>query len=760
MTRQRALLLLALLLPALLVRLAVLQSHTIAPLAFDVRGALSDVMIALLLYGFLLSLLPWSRTAVALLAMLWCALNLLNVEHIRTLGGSADLRNLSYLFDSVFLRASVVPALSTLLNWILLLMVAALLWFALRLPTKKGGGLMLSSCALLGLALISWLPLSLDAPRWRQTHVVHENLLRLIGPYSAQYRTQAVYNGDTDTASIYSQDLSGASLVQHKAKQPNILLLVLEGISGAHIKSLAAVHGFSSTVSMQSLDALAIENLSFSTFISHNRQTNRGLYALLCGDLPSLINTEPKMTQALETEQLHCLPNALREAGYATHYMQAAPIGFMAKDAFMPLAGFEQVHGEAHFPDSNSRNQWGIDDAAFLQQSLATVQTLQDQAQPWFLTLLTVGTHHPYIVPRDFGAQSFPSAAQYLDDAVSEFVEALKEIGVLEDTLVLITSDESVGVTSYRGYRPGEPGEGRAEVDQMSSQLADVWGFLIAMTPARDRARVDAPFSQSDVAISIMDYLDLTDSGPAFIGRSVFRRYETGRSIAFGNLYRQFVGLIRPNSEVYLCRQEFGEMCQRFTAPAGAVFGKPRLALPVTAEVESRLWALVDKSRSLAATNTDTHSTDTAQRSVSLLTRAKQKVRTTTEMYILFGGQSLSVPEHSRISVEIDVALTGAPGAVQLSLRLDSGDGSHFARWLPLMRSGDRLTVALDYYSAKSLNALSLTATVTPRAGTGMLLEFGEARMRLSEVEGSERHAVSVIEVEEMILHPKGVASR
>ncbi|MEM1154603.1 MAG: hypothetical protein AAGI44_10700, partial [Pseudomonadota bacterium] len=141
MTRQRALLLLALLLPALLVRLAVLQSHTIAPLAFDLRGVLSDALIALLLYGFILGLLPRNRTAVALLALLWCVLNLLNVEHIRALGASADLRNLSYVTDPVFLRASVVPALSMPLNWIVLLMVVTLLWFGLRLPAKKGGGL-------------------------------------------------------------------------------------------------------------------------------------------------------------------------------------------------------------------------------------------------------------------------------------------------------------------------------------------------------------------------------------------------------------------------------------------------------------------------------------------------------------------------------------------------------------------------------------------------------------------------------------------
>ena len=38
-----------------------------------------------------------------------------------------------------------------------------------------------------------------------------------------------------------------------------------------------------------------------------------------------------------------CLPAALAEAGYATVYLQAAPLTFMLKDKFMPRIGFERV---------------------------------------------------------------------------------------------------------------------------------------------------------------------------------------------------------------------------------------------------------------------------------------------------------------------------------------------------------------------------------------------------------------------------------
>ena len=117
----------------------------------------------------------------------------------------------------------------------------------------------------------------------------------------------------------------------------------------------------------------------------------------------------------------------------------------------MPRAGFNEVHGERWFRQSYERNQWGIDDRAFLLQSTTKIAQLQEEGEPWFLTLLTVGTHHPYIVPREYGERSFPAAAQYLDTSVAQFIEKISAMGILENTLIVITSDESVGITGYRG---------------------------------------------------------------------------------------------------------------------------------------------------------------------------------------------------------------------------------------------------------------------------------------------------------------------
>ena len=157
--------------------------------------------------------------------------------------------------------------------------------------------------------------------------------------------------------SLFRADLSGKPILALGNRGKNVLLIMLEGISGVHLDYIAERHGVSVSVKMRRLDRVAQENVVFRSFVSHQRQTNRGEYAILCGDYPKLVTDEPKMTELLESKSLVCLPNVLRDAGYETVYLQSAPLGFMSKDLFMPKIGFSQVYGEEWFSQAYARNQ-------------------------------------------------------------------------------------------------------------------------------------------------------------------------------------------------------------------------------------------------------------------------------------------------------------------------------------------------------------------------------------------------------------------
>ncbi|GAH82717.1 unnamed protein product, partial [marine sediment metagenome] len=93
---------------------------------------------------------------------------------------------------------------------------------------------------------------------------------------------------------------------------------------------------------------------------------------------------------------------------------------------------------------------WGPDDKAFFEQAADFIENLNKKPNPWFLTLLTVGTHHPSAVPEEL-VEKFSSrkeaAIVYLDQALGDFFKRLKDSGILDDTLVLFVTDESHGVT-------------------------------------------------------------------------------------------------------------------------------------------------------------------------------------------------------------------------------------------------------------------------------------------------------------------------
>ena len=190
----------------------------------------------------------------------------------------------------------------------------------------------------------------------------------------------------------------------------------------------------------------------------------------------------------------------------------------------MPSIGFERSIGEEYFEDAYSRNKWGVDDRAFLQQSLRMIEDLRGAERPWFLTLLTSGTHHPKNLPEEVLKEAKSDrtrlAFAYLDEAIGEFVAELAARGILDDTLVLLTSDESQG-SRGRGL-----GKGLIRPSQN-------WGFLVAMLPGGAELRVDNPQAQFDIALSTLDWLGLADYAHGFSGRSVFRHYAKPRALAF-----------------------------------------------------------------------------------------------------------------------------------------------------------------------------------------------------------------------------------
>ena len=546
--------------PWLFRALAVFEGPT-APAAANLRGIAADFGVGLLLLSFLWLLARWAHWLGVLLVGLLALGYYANYETITALGTVASSLDLTFLADPTFLRGSAFALAQPVALAAGLIASLALAWYGLRGASAADAFLALVGAGLLLGGLSLW-PTEPRYSLWRQVNVLGNNVAWLAaarGEHAGGFANPA--DAMRELVPSIAADLDAPLRFEFDGRGMNVLLVVLESVSGHYLPTAARQHGRVAVNTLNRLDHTFAENVGYATFFTHSRRTNRGLFALLCGEYPRLVAGLPKMSVTAGAPWRRCLPEVLREHGYRTVYIQSAPLAFMHKDRFMPKIGFDEVLGHNWFEREYLRTYWGVDDRTLFEHTLEKIDELASQDGPWFLTVLNVGTHHPYVVPDSYQApRELPigRAFSYMDLAFGRFLRAIELRGLRDDTLVLVTSDESRGDL-------GQAADGMAAI------LSENWGFLVALLPERTRLIVDEPFAQSDVALSVVDYLGIPHADLGFFGRSVFRRYKRGRTLFYGNLNYRMIGGLKPDGTLVQCQRE-GRECARYRPTDGRIF--------------------------------------------------------------------------------------------------------------------------------------------------------------------------------------------
>ncbi|MEE2679435.1 MAG: LTA synthase family protein [Myxococcota bacterium] len=648
----------------------------------DLRGYLADAAISLLLLALLLSIARLSRWIAVVFAGVLAVGYGANYETIAALGTVASPLDLGFLGDPTFVAGSALELRHPLLLPVVVLATSALAWVAFREPAWSDALLSLAGAGVAIGGVLSWAPDPAVAA-WRQANAVEHNIEWLV---LRPGNVEAPGGGFSDPAEAVraavpavSADLAAPLRFGFDGQGKNVLLVVLEGVSGNYLPAAARVHERQSVNTMRNLDRAFSKNVGYATFFNHNRRTNRGLYALLCGEYPRLVAGMPKMTVGATRSWRRCLPEILTDHGYRTLFLQAAPLAFMLKDRFMPAVGFQEVLGHAFFERHSRRTFWGVDDRAFFEQALERLKHLDAEGEPWFATLLTVGSHHPYVVPEAYERPELPdfrNAFAYLDLATGQFLRALEASGLRKDTLVILTSDESAGDLGQ-------------VADATAGRLSESWGFMVLLLPERTQLVVTEPFAQSDVALSVLDYLGLSDAGLHLFGRSVFRRYDRGRSIFFGNVNHRTIGGVAPDGSLLLCEFE-GHRCRKFAIREGRYFAGELPPIRGGA-------AFADQVREVARRSVPP--SGETPLALPLVTEPVFEVRN-PDWQLVQGISQLALEPHEWIEVALEVEATGTGGAeLRHELRLSKKRG--LIRTQTQIEAGQRL--ALRYRFASDL---------------------------------------------------------
>ena len=421
-------------------------------------GLKTDILFAIPVTGILFLLgRVGLYLGLALLALLYAA----NAEHIRFNESNLDPSLISMALNPTFIAGQSTSTLFfTLIGFIGFIVM--LLWFARRKSTLIGIGI----AVVVGAAAVAIAPAATryDQPIWMQTHP----LMPMIG------REDLPVDDKEFSTAIFDQIPEPFSPVPAKH---NVLMVFLEGLSE---NSLAISD-------MSYVQSLAAQNLHFRQYIGHQLLTANGIYASHTANLPYFTNVPMRWygLDASSPELENALPRILRENGYQTTFIQSAPLSFMEKDRVLPLLGYDDVIGAESILIPGLRNGWGVDDLSLMQATLDRIDQF-DADRPWITTVLTTGTHSPYNVPSDFlpdGTTDRYRASRYADDAVNALINGLDDRGLLDNTVVIITSDES------REFSPGT----QLEVDVHRS-----WLPFIVLHPNGLQAKIDNPVAMVD----------------------------------------------------------------------------------------------------------------------------------------------------------------------------------------------------------------------------------------------------------------------
>lgn len=704
-----------------LTRALLLQEKHLPLRPVDVRGVLSDASVALLLIGLMALLMRigrWGRALAVGVLVSFVVASFAMYEFIAVFDSLYAFSHVEFLGDATFLGGSARhirhPAL------LASMIAAAIAGGALtRAPSTRwwrGWGVALGACVL-GQVLI---PPSPAYEGWRQRHALQAHLSLLFEP--ANDRPTAI---SAELRDVFRADLDGRRWVGPLPDRPNVLLIMVEGASGAYLPSVAAAHGVRSSTVMPRLDALAREHVLLTRVISHQRQTNRGEYGILCGDYPKLLTDQSKMTEQAYGAARRCLPALMRDAGYATAYIQAAPLGFMLKDQFMPKAGFDELIGEPWFDQAYARTDWGIDDKAFFEQALSRVVALHRAEQPFFAAMLTVGTHHPYTIPdaeTPGDSSAHDRAFRWADDALTDFVVALERHGVLQDTVVLITSDESAGLV-----------EAASATQRLLSQS---WSFVVVMLPQPRAKRIDTLYGHVDTAISVADLLGMEQGATRFLGRSWFREYDTPRRLFAGNTYARSVMMWEADDSVVVCGESL-RTCVRTVAAEGQTFG-PRRESQAPAAREQQLLAEV------ARLTRSSREALSESGTMMLLTDEQVHLRPGDGKKLLIGGQYLRVPGGTTVRVDLDLEVDGEGAIVGFHQDLLLDGHPKIARKNVRVRDGQRWQLRYEIHVPRDAGQLVVQLYARTVSGESAMVRFADARLTMIPAESTSTEPVVI----------------
>ena len=226
-------------------------------------------------------------------------------------------------------------------------------------------------------------------------------------------------------------------------KADNVVVILLESFSREFMKSLTTgkkdYQGYTPF-----LDSLIQHSKTFEYSFANGRKSIDGPPSVTAS-LPTF--QVPFVLTPYSNNKFNSLASLLKVKGYHTSFFIGHPNGAMGYTAFTKMAGYDNYFGLDEYGKSeDSDGIWGIWDHKFLP---FFADKLNEFPQPFFSTLFTVSSHHPFVVPKEFegkfkgGDLSILKCIEYTDYSLRELFKKISKEPWYKNTLFVFTADHA-----------------------------------------------------------------------------------------------------------------------------------------------------------------------------------------------------------------------------------------------------------------------------------------------------------------------------
>lgn len=222
---------------------------------------------------------------------------------------------------------------------------------------------------------------------------------------------------------------------QGLAKSPSIVLAVVESLSAYHSALFSGLRN-----DTPRLDALAREGTYLRSFHANGFSTDTGLIALLTGQVP--IPTAGRSGSAMAfTAVKDDFHRWLASNGYRTAFFTTGDLRMGRRAQWLKALGIEHAEGAEHpFYRGMPRATFNAAHDGALVDRFTDWYDHERAGKPFMATLLTVGTHPPFVLPGR-GVVGEDETVREADRQVARLEAQLRERGFFDNGVMIVVGD-------------------------------------------------------------------------------------------------------------------------------------------------------------------------------------------------------------------------------------------------------------------------------------------------------------------------------